>query len=118
MIEPVAHETAPELFGALLDGEISTSQEEGLRAHLSGCVECRTGFDRYERAISLVREVGREHAPEGFATTILRRVRRRRRLSHFNGARLLEVTSTPAAEVMIPVLIAAAVAALIIFAAP
>jgi anti-sigma factor RsiW len=118
-METLAHERAQELFGALLDGEIHATEEAGLRAHLTDCVECRTGFDQFEKAISLIRDVGRERAPEGFATRVLRRVRRRRRHTRLQGGRLLfEHGAFPAAEVIVPILIAAAVAALIIFAAP
>jgi anti-sigma factor RsiW len=113
----VGHEQAQELFGPMLDGDIAATQAAGLRAHLSDCVECRTGFDQYEKAISLVRGIGREQAPEGFATRVLRRVRRRRR-RNLEGGRFVEFTSMPAAEVMVPLLIAAVVAVTIVLLAP
>ena len=118
MMETVAHERAQELFGPFIDGEIAPAEAADLRQHLSGCVECRSGFDQYEKAVTLLRDTGREHAPEGFATTVLRRVRRRRRQSRFAGGRLIELNPIPAAEVIVPILIAAAVALLIVVAAP
>ena len=117
-MELVVHQRAQELFGPMLEGDIAATQAASLQAHLTDCVECRTGFEQYERAISLVREVGREPAPQGFAARVLRRTRRRRRWSHLQGGRFLELTWFPAAEVMIPVLIAATVALLIIVMAP
>lgn len=118
MMETVAHERAQELFGPFIDGEIAPGEAADLRAHLTGCVECRSGFDEYEKAVTLLRDVGRERVPEGFATSVLRRVRRRRRQSRFAGGRLIELNTIPAAEVLVPILIAAAVAAVIIVAAP
>jgi anti-sigma factor RsiW len=117
-MELAAHERAQELFGPMLDGDIAATQAASLRAHLTDCAECRTGFDQYEKAISLVKDVGRERAPEGFATRVLRRVRRRRRRSNLDGGHLIELTSMPAAEVMVPLLIAAIVAVAIIAMAP
>lgn len=118
MNETMAHTEVQGLFGALLDGELPTSQAATLHTHLGACEECRTGYDRYARAVVLVRETGREHAPAGFARAVLRRVRRRRRAYGPAGSRWLEVASFPSAEVMIPVCLAAAAAAVLVLAAP
>ena len=46
--------------------------------HLDECADCRTGWERYNRAVSLVRKTERVRAPPNLAGNILRRVRRSR----------------------------------------
>ncbi len=119
MMEAIAHEQAKDLFGPMAEGELSSVEAKSLTAHLSGCAECRVDFQQYERAVVLVREVGRERAPEGFATSVMKRIRRRRRMDRFQGGRILaEISTIPGAEVLVPVLIAACVAALLFLLAP
>ena len=74
----LSHKEAKSLFGALVDEELPKKDELRLRSHLDSCVDCRSGWQRYERAVKVVRGVQREKAPPALASTILRRVRRNR----------------------------------------
>jgi anti-sigma factor RsiW len=107
----MSHAQVKALFPALVDEELGRREETELRAHLDGCAECRQGWDRYERAVSLVRKVNREKAPASLASAILRRVRRRK--SHlFRRAQALQLAYRVPVEVVIPILVAAMIAAL------
>lgn len=109
----ISHTQAKALFPALIDEELGRREETELRAHLDTCVECRQGWDRYERAVSLVRKVDRERAPASLASVILRRVRRRK--SHlFRRAQALQLAYRVPVEVIVPILVAAMVAALLL----
>jgi len=111
----LSHREATNLFPALIDQELADREAARLKAHLDGCVECREDWDRYSRAVTLVRKVEREPAPPALTSTILRRVRRRR----FRGLRALEFFDSNYRfpyEVLLPILLAALVAALLLFA--
>lgn len=62
-----------ELIGAALDGEISTEENEELRAHLDTCESCRNFYDAM-KAISGTDEQLPE-APEHFTENVMARVR-------------------------------------------
>jgi predicted anti-sigma-YlaC factor YlaD len=112
----LSHREAQSLFGAFVDEELGARQERSLKAHLDDCLECRTGWERYARVVNGARTLDKERAPAGLASMILRRVRRRR-----IGARSLAMAQASfriPAEMIIPVVIAAAVAALLFFMAP
>jgi hypothetical protein len=112
----LTHREAQNLFGAFVDQELEAPQERSLKAHLDDCRECRTGWERYARVVNGARTLDKETAPAGLAAVILRRVRRRR-----IGARSLAMAHANyriPAEMIIPVVIAAAVAALLFFMAP
>lgn len=115
-VTPLGHSEAQALFAPLVDRELEPGEEAALRSHLDACAECRQGWERYERAVALVRGVARERAPKDFAVGVVRRVRRRRRGAFgLQGARFFEQVSIPA-EAAIPVIIAAIVAAILVFA--
>jgi anti-sigma factor RsiW len=113
------HARARELFAPLLDAELPAAEVQLLRRHLSDCPQCQQGFLRYERAVELLRDAKRARAPAGFAARVLQRVRKRRRNSVLGaqGARFFQHVSIPV-EAAIPILLAAAVAAALLFAAP
>lgn len=114
----LAHNEAQKMFARLVDSDLPAREEAALRSHLDDCAECRRGFEKYERAVALVRSVGRERAPADFANQVMRRVRRRRRGAFgLQGARFFEEVSIPV-EAAIPVILAAIVAAILVFASP
>jgi anti-sigma factor RsiW len=111
----LTHREAKSLFGAFVDEELEPPKEESLKAHLDDCAECRTGWELYARVVKSTRTLERQKAPPGLATVILRRVRRRR-----IAARTLRLTHAQyalPAEIIIPVVLAAAVAALLFISA-
>jgi predicted anti-sigma-YlaC factor YlaD len=116
-VEPqLNHREARDLFLALADEELPEPQAKAVRSHLDGCEECRAGWDRYARTVQLVRKVEREKAPPMMASLVLNRVKRERRF----GLRKLHWAYTHhrfPVEVLIPLLLAAAVAAFLVMAA-
>jgi predicted anti-sigma-YlaC factor YlaD len=113
----LSHKEARGLFGALIDEELPAREERRLRVHLDGCGDCRAGWERYARAVSVVRKVEREKAPPNLAGQILRRIRRRR----FNGLRanhIAHLQNRVPVEAIIPVLLGFLVAAMLVFLAP
>ena len=106
----LSHAEAQGLFGALVDDELAARDASLLRSHLSECQTCHQGWVRYEEVVQRVRNLPRERAPMSLATSILRRERRRsfaRRMSGLTLANRLPV------ELILPLLIAAAAAALL-----
>ncbi|MBX5482343.1 MAG: zf-HC2 domain-containing protein [Myxococcaceae bacterium] len=113
----MSHKEARSLFGALIDDELPKREALRLRSHLDACVDCRSGWERYERAVRIVRGVEREKPHPALATLILRRVRRRR----IHGARALHLShvhNRVPVEAIIPVMLGIAVAAVLILMAP
>lgn len=111
----LSHREAKDLFGAFVDDELGEGEERELRAHLDGCHECRTGWQSYERVVKGARGLDKLRAPPSLATLIARRVRRRR-----FGSRALHLTQAHyrlPAEIILPILLAAAVAAMLFFSA-
>jgi predicted anti-sigma-YlaC factor YlaD len=114
----LSHEEARRLFGARVDEELPRREEEKLCAHLDACVDCRAGWERYARAVTVVRRARREKAPPGLARTILRRVRRRR-IDGLRGVHRAHLDYRVPVEAAIPVLVGIAVAVLLmLLAAP
>jgi predicted anti-sigma-YlaC factor YlaD len=116
-VEPqLNHREARDLFLALADEELPEPQAEAVRSHLDGCEECRAGWTRYAKTVELVRKVEREKAPPMMASLVLNRVKRERRF----GLRKLHWAHTHyrfPVEVLIPLLLAAAVAAFLVMSA-
>ena len=116
-VEPqLNHREARDLFFALADEELPEPQAKAVRSHLDGCEECRAGWDRYAKTVQLVRKVEREKAPPMMASLVLNRVKRERRF----GLRKLHWAHTHhrfPVEVLIPLLLAAAVAAFLVMSA-
>ena len=106
----MAHQEAQALFAPMVDHELAPQQEALLKNHLERCPECQQGFEKYSRAVTLVRSVGRERAPADFTQLVLKRVRKRRR---WQGALVFEQLGIPS-QAAIAVLIAAAMAALVL----
>ncbi|XXF80544.1 zf-HC2 domain-containing protein [Myxococcaceae bacterium GXIMD 01537] len=117
-MEPrLSHREAQALFLALADEELPPPEARAVKTHLEGCEDCRAGWERYEGAVRRVRGVEREQAPPALASLVMTRVRRRRRfglkgLYHAHAQHRLPV------EILIPLLLAAAVAAFLLMASP
>ena len=105
----LAHQEAQALFALMVDRELEPQQEALLKGHLDLCPECQQGFERYSRAVSLVRSVRRERVPADFAAQVLKRVKRRR----WRERHSLDHLGIPA-QVGITVLIAAAITAVVL----
>jgi anti-sigma factor RsiW len=108
------HQEVRSMFPALVDDELPGDLVENLRAHLSICAECRNGWARYERAVSLVRQVPREKPPAALTAAILRRIRRRKSLALRRATTLAMAYRVPYGAVF-PIVLAAAVGALLFF---
>lgn len=113
----LSHKEARSLFAGRVDDDLPAPDAVRLRRHLESCADCRAGWDRYERAVNVVRRVERERAPPTLATNILRRVRRQRinGLRHFHMAHLQNRVPV---EAVIPVLLGVLVAAMLVLLAP
>lgn len=113
----LSHKEARGLFGALVDDELPKKEVLRLRSHLDTCNDCRVGWERYERAITVVRHVEREKAPPTLASTILRRVRRRR-IQGNRALHLAHLQYRVPVEAVIPVLIGIIAAAVLVLLGP
>ncbi len=113
MSTELSHKEAKGLFAALVDAELQGDLLEQMRAHLDSCQECREGWTKYSRAVEKVRSSSRVRAPGSFAAAVKVRVLRRRRglrgLAHVHAVHRMPV------EILIPIMLAAAVAALFMF---
>ena len=109
------HGEAQALFAPMVDHELPPQQEAALKSHLSACHDCQQGFEKYSRAVALVRSVGREKVPDDFTAQVLKRVRKRRR-AYFGlqGARIFEHIGIPIEGAVVVVILAAAVVALVL----
>ena len=61
-----------DLLSALVDGELTSREEEGVRAHLNGCADCRRELQYISEARSLVRDLPPVDPPFGFYERMLR----------------------------------------------
>lgn len=101
------------LFIGALDEALPEHEAALLAAELEADPELRGEFARYQKTVTLLRGVPKEKAPDALASTILRRTRRRR--FSLQAQRLTEAHRFPA-EVIIPLVLAAAVAVFILLA--
>ncbi len=117
-VEPrLSHREARALFLALADDELPAPKAQAVRTHLDGCDDCRKGWEGYERTVQRLKDVEREKAPPALASQVMNRVRRQRRF----GLRALHTAHAHyrvPVEILIPLLLGAAVAAFLFMAAP
>lgn len=113
----LSHKEVRSLFGALVDADLPPMEERRLRVHLDDCADCRTGWERYERAVTLVRGTQREKAPPSLASNILRRTRRQR-IQGMRGLHLAHLHHRVPVEAVIPVLLGVLVAVMLMLLAP
>lgn len=62
-----------ELISALIDGEVSESENAEIRAHIESCPECRAMFDAFTAVSDSLSEL--EELPDGVHESIMRGVR-------------------------------------------
>ncbi len=112
---PIDHDEANERFSPYADRELSSDEEREFLLHLRVCADCRTEYERFARALSLVRGAERVRPRPGFARKVAGklRLRRRKQVDRTVGNLALTVSI----EAAIPLLLAVGVAALLIFLA-
>ncbi len=116
MSAQLSHRETQELFLALADDELPAEKAQAVRTHLDGCGDCQAGWQRYERTVQALRGVEREKAPPALASRVMTRVKRQRRFG-LKGLHLLHAQHRFPVEVLIPLLLAAAVAAFLVMSA-
>lgn len=110
----LTHSAAKASFAALIDQELEPKEEARVRGHLAGCPSCQERYVKYERTVSRVRQLERVRAPDLFATRILQRTKKKRGLRQI--ARVHADYRVPV-EILLPILLAAAVATWLLFLA-
>jgi anti-sigma factor RsiW len=113
---PIDHEEANERFSPYVDRELSPDDERELVLHLRACDACRADYERFVRALSLVRGAERARPAPGFGRRVAGRLRVRRRRDANRAVTVLALTVS--IEAIIPLLLAVGVAALLILLAP
>lgn len=106
-----------ELFSGAVDGGLKDADDAKLKRALAEDPALQARFEKYQQAIALLKWAPREKAPAALATTIMRRVRRRRVHERRNAA-IQQVMYRVPVEIIIPLLLGVMVAALLFFAAP
>ena len=110
MSAQLSHRETRALFIALADEELPAEQARQVQSHLEGCGECQRGWQAYAGGLRRVRQVERQRAPATLASSVMTRLKRERR----SGLRRLHLAHAHyrlPVEIIIPVLLAAAVAA-------
>lgn len=102
-----------ELFVAAVDETLPDREKERLKAELDGSPELKASFDKYARAVQLLKAAPREKAPPAMASMVMRRVRRRRLFGR-NGLHTSHMQYRVPVEVLIPILIGVLVAAFLV----
>jgi anti-sigma factor RsiW len=99
------------LFVGATDGALAAEEHAELKQALASNEALESDFARYQRAVTLLKSAPKEKAPPALAAVVMRRVRRRRGL-----ARRLqwEASHHLPAEVIVPVLLGVAMAALLV----
>ena len=108
----MTHHEARARFLDLADAALPPPEAEAVHSHLRVCRDCAAGWQAYSATVQAVRALPREPAPPTLATDLLRRVNRRRQ-----GQRALALTHARLrvpAEMALPLLLAAALAALLL----
>ena len=65
-------------FSALLEKELSPSEESMVREHLGSCSECQTDFERFEKTIRWLHAVEEVEVPDGFLSGIYEKMESRK----------------------------------------
>jgi hypothetical protein len=93
-----------ELFVGAVDEALPNPDADRLKAELEGSPELKASFDKYARAVQLLKSAPREKAPPAMATLVMRRVRRRRLFGQ-RGLHTVHMQYRVPVEVLIPILI-------------
>jgi anti-sigma factor RsiW len=106
------HSEVRGLYSAYVDHELPAPELERFVAHVESCEDCLHGLEDFEATVEAVRGVARERAPSTFTRAVLRRVKHRSR-RQASVLPFLDGTFHLPAEVILPVVLAAAIALLI-----
>jgi anti-sigma factor RsiW len=113
----LSHRETRALFIALADEELPAEKAREVRSHLDGCGECQRGWQSYSNTVLRLRKVEKEKAPPALASMVMTRVKRQRRFG-LKRLHLAHAHYRLPVEILVPLLIAAAVGAYILMAAP
>lgn len=113
----LSHRETRALFLALADEDLPAEKAEAVRTHLDGCGECQRGWQSYSNTVLRLREVEKQKAPPALASRVMTRVKRQRRFG-LRGLHLAHAHYRLPVEILIPLLLAAAVGAFLLMAAP
>lgn len=105
------------LFVGAVDESLADRDAVHFKAALEAEPELKGKFQKYAQVVSLLRRAPKEKAPDGLASMILRRSRRRRVLDR-RGLESAYASYRVPAEVLIPLLLGALVAAFLVLSAP
>jgi anti-sigma factor RsiW len=105
----LSHRETKALFIALADEELPAEKAEAVRTHLDGCGECQQGWQRYSSTVLRLRGVEKEKAPPALASRVMTRVKRQRRFG-LKGLHLAHAHYRLPVEILIPLLLVAALA--------
>ena len=105
------------LFVGAADDALPEQDAIRLREGLDDDSALKARFEKYNKAIQLLKKAPKERAPESLSTVIMRRVRRRR-LWGRNSTHTMHMQYRVPVEVLIPVLIGVLVAMFLFFSAP
>ena len=111
----LTHHEARARFLDLADAALSPPEAEAVHSHLRACRDCAAGWQAYAATVQAVRTLPREAAPPSLASDVLARVQRRRQGQR--GLALAHARLRVPAEMALPLLLAAAVAALLLLLA-
>lgn len=117
MSAQLSHRETKALFVALADEELPAEKAREVRSHLDGCGECQQGWQRYSSTVLRLRQVEKQKAPPALASLVMTRVKRQRRFG-LKRLHLVHAQYRLPVEILIPLLIAAAVGAYLMMAAP
>ena len=105
------------LFLGAVDRSLGDRDEVRLKASLDEAPELKARFSKYEKVISLLKRAPKEQAPDGLASLVLRRSRRRRMFDR-RGLQQAYANYRFPAEVIIPILLGVLVAMFLVLAGP
>ena len=105
------------LFVDATDGALVGEDAARFEAELQADTALKSRYDSYQRAVGLMRGQPREKAPDALASVILRRTRRRRSSGYSLRLHEMNFSRVPV-EIIIPLLLAAAVALFLMTASP
>ncbi|QRO01129.1 zf-HC2 domain-containing protein [Archangium violaceum] len=117
MSAQLSHRETKALFIALADEELPAEKEQAVRSHLEECGECQKGWQSYSSTVLRLRKVEKEKAPPALTSMVMTRLKRQRRFG-LKRLHLAHAQYRLPVEVLIPLLIAAAVGAFLIMSAP
>ena len=61
-------------FSALLEGDISLSEEKAVREHLSSCSDCRRDLEQFNKTVHWLHSVEDVEVPDGFLSDVQRKI--------------------------------------------